>query len=356
VNTYKKLLILFVLTAVVVGFSGCQSNAVSQVEPVESPGTCCQGNAVSKVEPVELPGTWTNLLAEMPAGQYGCTSVALDGKFHLIGGSLHSDTSLNRHQAYDPVTDSWATKKAYPEEAGWATATVYDGKIYSFGGDTKGSQIGGPNPDYYTETDGAYVYDPATNKWSALTPLPAPRSYHAAIAVGDHIYIFGSRTRPTPGKRVDMSTYRYDIAADNYTRMADIPTGHHMAFINRAYYNGYIYAVAGQSADGWDSANGTARYEIATNTWTWIDTPKIISPRTWTLSQHSDKIIWQGTKMIIAGGYMHNVKERTDRVTYFDLESETFAGELDQMPQGRCCGALGVLEGLSIGDKMIRLP
>lgn len=53
--------------------------------------------------------------------------------------------------------------------------------IYSFGG--------------YDSTNGpiatAYKYTPATNTWTAIAPLPAPRTQHRAVSDGTYIYILG---------------------------------------------------------------------------------------------------------------------------------------------------------------------
>ncbi len=37
-------------------------------------------------------------------------------------------------------------------------------------------------------------YDPATNQWTALAPLPAPRSSHNAVVIGDKLYVTGGWT------------------------------------------------------------------------------------------------------------------------------------------------------------------
>ncbi len=41
----------------------------------------------------------------------------------------------------------------------------------------------------------AWVYDPASDRWSALPPLPTPRHGLGAATVGDRIHVFGGGTR-----------------------------------------------------------------------------------------------------------------------------------------------------------------
>jgi len=296
-----------------------------------------RGSGIEK----EHKGSW-KILPEIPNAQLGPASVVLNGKFHVIGGAKTILVSSDDHQVYDPATNSWEQKAKLPIPAGWAGTTVYDGKIYSFGGDTLGYQIGGGHGDYhgeidyYTETDRAFVYDPETDTWSELTSLPSRRSYLAAIAVGDYIYIFGSRSIATPGKSIEMSTYRYDPLNDSYTQLADTPEN--LMYVMRAHYNGYIYAIAGSSSGKGDQ--GVFKYNIARDAWEYLDIPKILS-RTWTLSQNSDAAVYECTKLLVLGGF-YGV--RSPMATYFDMETESF-GQMPSMPQGRCCAATGVIDG-----------
>ena len=48
-----------------------------------------------------------------------------------------------------------------------------------------------------------------------------------------------------------------------------------------------------------------------------------------------------GSRLMILGGWTG--AERTSLATYFDMETETF-GQVESMPQERCCGASGVID------------
>lgn len=325
----KKITVIFLSVTMIAAMASAQNLAYNPLPAEKDAGI------EEKCE-----GTW-KVLPNIPNAQLGPASVVLNGKFHVIGGAKAILVSSDDHQVYDPATNTWEQKAKLPIPAGWAGTTVYDGKIYSFGGDTLGYQIGGGHGDYkgeinyYTETDRAFVYDPETDSWTELAPLPARRSYHAAITVGDYIYIFGSRSIATPGKPLEMSTWRYDPVADSYTRLADIPEN--AMYVMRAHYNGYIYAIAGSSAGTGDQ--GVFKYNIARDTWEILDIQKIL-PRTWTLSQNSDAAVYQCTKLLILGGWYG---ARSPMATYFDMETETF-GQMPSMPQGRCCAATGVID------------
>lgn len=51
-----------------------------------------------------------------------------------------------------------------------------------------------------------------------------------------------------------------------------------------------------------------------------------------------------GSKLFILGGWSKVTESRSDRATYFDMATETF-GQVAPMPNGRCCGAAGVIGG-----------
>jgi N-acetylneuraminic acid mutarotase len=68
----------------------------------------------------------------------------IGGKFYVAGGLNSRDLDV-----YDPATDSWVSRAPIPK-AGRAIGTALNGKLYVVVG-----------------TD-AYVYDPGTNRWSAI--------------------------------------------------------------------------------------------------------------------------------------------------------------------------------------------
>ena len=82
----------------------------------------------------------------------------INGKFYVAGGQ--GVAALDR---YDPATDTWTTLAPLPVASG-AVGAVLQGKLYVVIGTP-----GGPR---------AYAYDPATNKW---TPKAAPHWYHDDI-------------------------------------------------------------------------------------------------------------------------------------------------------------------------------
>ncbi len=88
----------------------------------------------------------------------------INGKLYVAGGgSSGSGTITAVLEAYDPSTNAWTTLAPMPSPVGDAASTVIDGKLYVFGGYNGTSSVAT-----------VQVYDPLRNTWSVTTPyLPA---------------------------------------------------------------------------------------------------------------------------------------------------------------------------------------
>jgi N-acetylneuraminic acid mutarotase len=282
-------------------------------------------------------GVW-RIVADVPVPRLGGAAAVVDGKLHLFGGvNMNPHTpegqdkaqAVDLHHIYDPAVNAWIEAAPMPDKKGWPAIAVCGDKIYIFGGDNKAIDR--------SMTKTAWVYDPQTDTYRDIAPLPHPRSYCYAVTVGNGIYIFGARTLRSDG-RADRSTFRYDPCRNAYKRMADLPEG--ARFIVHGSYNGCIYAVHGET-DRETYADGVLKYDVAANRWTKLRIPRI-EQRKWYLSQHSTHVVI-GSKLFILGGWSRVTDSRSDRATYFDMATEKF-GEVARMPQGRCCGAAGVID------------
>ena len=291
----------------------------------------------SKTDSQVTGGRW-KILADVPAPRFGGAGAVVNGKLHLFGGvnmNPHTPSgallarAVNLHHIYDPAANTWSAGAPMPDSKGWPAIAVYKGMIYLFGGDNKAIDV--------TMTDTAWIYDPQTDKYVNIAPLPHPRSYCYAVTVGDYIYIFGARTLRSDGK-ADRSTFRYDPATNTYKAMADMPEG--ARFIVHGSYNGYIYAVHGET-DFETYADGVLKYDVAANKWTKLNIPRI-EQRKWYLSQHSTHAAI-GPELFILGGMSKVTNRRSARAAYFDMEKEIF-GQVEPMPAGRCCAVAGVID------------
>jgi N-acetylneuraminic acid mutarotase len=283
--------------------------------------------------------------SNIPYHVYGHAAATLQGKIHLLGGDHTSnwEKPSAAHQVYDPVADKWEKKADLPLALAWEMVSVYKDRIYVFGG------------AYYqpgqgiTSSDRAWVYDPATDKWSGIRNLPQVRMNGFAANVGRFIYISLGYNRQGPKdqdvKENYKSTYRYDPERDAYTRVADAPiTG---CYVASGPYQGKVYAVPGSYAEqgwhkGYQLADGAIVYDPGSDHWAKIDAPRVMK-RVFFLTQCSSSAIDAAGRLWVVGG-MGEDHVRTVVTEYLDIKKAVFVRGPD-IAFGRCCGGGGIVGG-----------
>lgn len=201
-------------------------------------------------------------------------------KIYAFGGFVFPETGppgwvpINNAWEYDPVTDHWRALAPMPSKRGSALAAVVGDKMYVIGGASNipGSKLTTIFPTQPHMSVGTVEqYDPATNTWRECSPMPTPRN-HAAIGVVDgKIYVIGGRVGAAfIGLASDISVVEeYDPAGDQWSGpRARMPYAR--SALGSAVYNGKIYVAGGEYQDPHMMATFRAveAYDTATNTWT----------------------------------------------------------------------------------------
>ncbi|MFQ5779448.1 MAG: Kelch repeat-containing protein [Nitrospiria bacterium] len=115
---------------------------------------------------------------------------------------------------------------------------VYDGKIYSFGG-------GG---FAFKSLNASEVYDPKTDQWSPLRPMPTTRSGALAVAVGDAVYVMGGGFKKPDGKFTFLKTVEvYLPKEDRWAPGPDLLQPHD--YPAGALVEGEVYIIGGHHPD-----------------------------------------------------------------------------------------------------------
>ena len=196
-------------------------------------------------------------------------SVAYDpqsGDVYSVGGNEYACgyCGFNRTSAgyvYSPSTGQWRPIAAAPIAVDNAYAAFVDGTLYLAGG-TQGPQTG------YAALSAVYAYRPGSNSWAQVASLPLPLFDAAAAVLNGQLYVIGGNTgganSPTPVKTM----YRYDPAANKWTRLANYPAG---TVTNEACggVDGEIACTGGITGGNYvaDGSTGTYLYNPVTNTW-----------------------------------------------------------------------------------------
>lgn len=112
--------------------------------------------------------------------------IALNGKIYSIGGMFEKQETTGNQasvRVYDPATRKWSTVKSMPSARGHIGPSTFirNGRIVIAGGSGNGV-------DLMREV---IEYDPVTNSWAQLTPLPAGRKSSVAEFIDGKIIVTG---------------------------------------------------------------------------------------------------------------------------------------------------------------------
>jgi len=112
----------------------------------------------------------------------------LGKKIHVFGGRINDFSDLlDRHDVYDPKANTWTLASPLPRPRSAGAFTVLNGLLIYAGGEcTPGGEISTPNA--FEDVD---AYDPKTDTWVHLTPLPQGRHAFGAATVAGIAYFAG---------------------------------------------------------------------------------------------------------------------------------------------------------------------
>lgn len=155
-------------------------------ETAEAQGDVQQGGGqeeTTSAPVVDDRGNWrTGASLTVPVSEIAAAE--LDGKIYVLGGYTAETTTSTFNQVYDPATNTWEELAPMPRGLNHVGATGYDGKIYAIGG-FAGGDVGA--------VASFYAYDVATDVWEELAPLPTPRGSVAVARLGNRIHAIGRR-------------------------------------------------------------------------------------------------------------------------------------------------------------------
>lgn len=201
--------------------------------------------------------TWTTK-TPMPHAVYAAATGVINGKLYVAGGQADptNGNNVTDLQIYDPVTDSWTNGHPLPAGRSGANAGVINGKLYVAGGAT---------PENIGEVNTALVYDPATDTWTSVAPMVNPRVSAGTAVINGILYLVGGLAELNPFTGIPVNTVdSYNPATDTWTTLAPMPTTR-FGLVAGAI-GGKLYA-----AGGTDNVNTLATlesYDPTTNTWT----------------------------------------------------------------------------------------
>jgi hypothetical protein len=205
-------------------------------------------------------GAWQVRTPFPPPTSYGGSATS-DGIYAYVAGgySFDTGTAVNIFQRYNPSTDTWTVLTPMPD-AEAETSAVYspiNNKVYVFGGD---------DPTTGIVSNATRIYDIGTGTWSAGMNMPDVRAFMASGYFNGKIYLVGgySTGNITPAF---LQTWEYDPVANSFATKTPIPAANGFGGAGSGVINGHLYVAGGRDATNTVIAT-TWDYNIATDTWT----------------------------------------------------------------------------------------
>ncbi len=200
--------------------------------------------------------TW-QVLAPMATPRWGLMAAALpDGRIMVAGGvtgTFSSQSTTGAAEIYDPATDTWTPVDPLPTHRAWGGCAVLLGSLYVFGG---------CQSPHWAALSAVEIYDPATGSWSADPPMPMSRDSFICAGVGDRAYLITGFTNPEPLTNL---VQEYEPVSQTWTDKTPIPTARYFAGI--AVRDGKIYIAGGRGEVG----DELESYDPATDLWSFCE-------------------------------------------------------------------------------------
>lgn len=197
-------------------------------------------------------GSWS-FRHVLPTPRQEVPHVVLEDKIYVPGGFDATPQGSQVVEVYDPASDLWATVAPLPFPMHHMAAAAVNGQFYI---------LGGYEGDSFAATGRVLAYDPGTDSWTEKAPMPTPRGAHAAVAFEGRIYVIGGRTSTAVA-----TTEVYDSNTDSWESRAPMPTAReHLA---AALIDSLIYVVGGRIFENrvYENQNTLEVYSPRTDTW-----------------------------------------------------------------------------------------
>ncbi|MGZ4986573.1 MAG: Kelch repeat-containing protein [Limisphaerales bacterium] len=192
--------------------------------------------------------SWTTR-SPMPLPSSGTCGAVIGGKLFVAGGTTPDNLDVvNTLRVYDPDTDTWTTKTPMPTALDRAAAGVLGGKLYVVGGHSHSDCPGVTN---------VVAYDPGSDTWTPIASLPTARGNLAVGVLNEVLYAIGGETDGCGGNSRLSIVEAYDPLSQTWTALAPMPTARYLHSV--ATVNTTIFAIGGMGRSGAIAVNESCR-------------------------------------------------------------------------------------------------
>jgi len=219
------------------------------------------------------PAAKTTAFATIPAPAVNSFGGAVLGKWlYVYGGHIgkthsYSEETTSKHFRRLNLEDKTTWEELPMQQDLQGLSLVSDGKaLYRIGGMVAKNKTGEEH-DLHSVADFAR-FDPETKTWTALPPLPTPRSTHDAIVVGRTVYVAGGWHMK--GESED-SEFLDTVASFNLDKPEEgwksIPQPFKRRALSVASHGGRLYVLGGLVGGGMNVDRRVDVYDPSSGAW-----------------------------------------------------------------------------------------
>jgi N-acetylneuraminic acid mutarotase len=158
-------------------------------------------------------------LPPLPAARGGGALAALGRVLHFFGGSdaARKDAAQHWQLDLDDLAAGWVARAPLPVATNHVAGVVLDGRVHAIGGQQNQDSAAIQRAE-------VQVYDPATNAWTSLAPLPLARSHitGSTFVRSGRILVLGGIG---PGNSVIRRVDSYNPVTNTWTPLTSLPAG-----------------------------------------------------------------------------------------------------------------------------------
>ena len=193
---------------------------------------------------------------DLPTPRGALSATAVGTKIHAIGGAKNPSYStaelrpsvpvenVATNEVFDIATNSWSPAAPMLTARNHHGAALIDGRIYVVGGRIGSTFIIGLSNNVSTNE----VYDVAKNTWSSVVGMPTPRSGIGVAVLNGRMHVLGGEAYLNDL----VGTYRtheaFDPKTNGWQRLPPMPTPRHGLAVGEIA--GKMYAVSGSNVAG----------------------------------------------------------------------------------------------------------
>lgn len=247
-----------------------------------------------------IPSSGNHTLSATPyskSSATGTVGTGLSVRFNVVDGD-------------GSQTGAWRTFASSSQNRQEVAYTQVGGKFYLAGGSTLHE-----------------VYDPTSNSWKTVAPLPVRLDHILSVSIGNLIYYIGGLSS-WPGPNVN-TVYIYNTVANSFSQGTQMPAGRGRGAGGVAVYNGKIYYVGGLNGDK-SSARAVPWFDVydpIKNSWTSL--PSMPRAR-----DHFQAVV-VGNTLYAIGGRDKNIDATVSAVDTYDFAVDRWSSLNTQLPTPR---------------------